>query len=604
MDNQVEEIKRKLDVVSVIGRYLPLKKRGRHFLANCPFHQEKTPSFTVSPELQIFKCFGCGKGGDIFTFVQEFEKVEFPEALEILAKLAGITLKKSPRFSDQTNQNKLLVGINQQMAIFYHYILTSHQMGKSALDYVLKRGISLATIKTFQLGFSPKNSQFLINLLRKKGYKDNQLIATGTIGRSQYHTNQLYDRFSDRLIFPLVDHRDRLVAFSGRVLPGAAKNQAKYINSPETALYHKSHMVYGLNLAKTHIRDKNSVIVTEGEFDMISPYQAGVKNIIAIKGTAFTVEQLRLLRRYTDTIILALDADFAGQKAAQTSIKLADDLEFDLKVLSLGNKYKDPDEAVQADPDFFHQQLKKTLPIWDFLIQSACHHYDTATIKGKKTVLSTVLPFLVKINNSVIRSDYFKKLADAISSTTESVFQEANKYQKDSHSSSSSTSSSSTPSSSTSSSSTPLTLSRDHQLQQALLTLILGASNPAKLTISLKKKSKIVTAPQYKKLISALEKTKKFTPQKFQQRLPAESRETFQTLFVQATSVTIEPPRRLFEIEKIIDQIQITRLKDKLSSLSQQIGQLESSGKQDSLLKLESRHQRLLSKLSQLQIKK
>ena len=593
MDNQVEEIKRKLDVVNVIGRYLPLKKRGRHFLANCPFHQEKTPSFTVSPELQIFKCFGCGKGGDIFTFVQEFEKVEFPEALEILAKLAGVTLKKSPRFSDQATQNKLLVGINQQMAIFYHYILTSHRMGKSALDYVLKRGISLATVKTFQLGFSPKNSQFLINFLRKKGYKDNQLIATGTIGRSQYHTNQLYDRFSDRLIFPLVDHRDRLVAFSGRVLPGAAKNQAKYINSPETALYHKSHMLYGLNLAKTHIREKNSVIVTEGEFDMISPYQAGVKNIIAIKGTAFTIEQLRLLRRYTDTIVLALDADFAGQKAVQTSIKLADDLEFDLKVLSLGNKYKDPDEAIQTDPDFFRRQLKKTLPIWDFLIQSTCRHYDTDTIKGKKAVLSTVLPFLIKINNSVIRSDYFKKLADAIGSTTESVFQEATKYQKDIPASSPLPPPASA-----------LVLSRDHQLQQALLTLILGTSNPAKLAISLKKKLKIVTAPQYKKLISALEKTKKFAPQKFQKQLPAESKETFQALFVQATSVVIEPPRRLFEIEKIIDQIQITRLKDKLSFLSQQISQSESGEKQDSLSKLEFRHKHLLSKLSQLQMKK
>jgi len=596
VDNQVEEIKRKLDIVNVIGHYLPLKKRGRHFLALCPFHQEKTPSFTVSPELQIFKCFGCGKGGDIFTFVQEFEKVEFPEALEILAKLAGVTLKKSPQFSEQASQNKLLVGINQQMALFYHYILTSHPMGKSALDYVLKRGLNLVTIKTFQLGFSPQNSQFLINFLHKKGYKDNQLIATGTIGRSQYHTNQLYDRFSNRLIFPLIDHRDRLVGFSGRILPGAAKNQAKYINSPETAIYHKSHMVYGLNLTKTHIRDQNSVIVTEGEFDMISPYQAGIKNIIAVKGTAFTREQLQLLRRYTDTLILALDADFAGQKATQKSIQLADDLEFDLKVLTLGSKYKDPDEAIQADPDFFRHQLKKTLPIWDFLIQSTCHHYGTNTIKGKKVVLSTVLPFLIKINNSVIRSDYFKKLADAIGSTVESVFQEANKYQKDK-----TPPSSPSPPSSTSSS---ITLSRDHQLQQALLVLIFGASNPAKLAVNLKKKLKIVTAPQYKKLISALQKNKKFTPKKFQQQLPAESRDTFQTLFVQGTSTVIEPQRRLFEIEKIIDQIQITRLKDKLSSLSRQISQLESAGKHASLSKLESRYDRLLSKLSQLQTKK
>ena len=169
MESQVEEIKRKLDVVNVIGRYLPLKKRGRHFLGLCPFHQEKTPSFTVSPELQIFKCFGCGKGGDIFTFVQEFEKVEFPEALEILAKLAGVTLKKNPRYSAQASKNKLLLSINSQMSRFYHYMLTSHPLGKPARDYVLKRGISLSTIKTFQLGFSPKNPKLLVNFLHREG---------------------------------------------------------------------------------------------------------------------------------------------------------------------------------------------------------------------------------------------------------------------------------------------------------------------------------------------------------------------------------------------------------------------------------------------------
>ncbi len=588
MDNQVEDIKRKLDIVNVISRFLPLKKRGRHFLACCPFHQEKTPSFTVSPELQIFKCFGCGQGGDVFTFVQKFEKIDFPEALEILAKLAGITLKKSPQFSAKASKNKLLIDINQHMSRFYNFLLTSHPLGKPALNYVLKRGISLATIKTFQLGFSPKNSQLLINFLKKKGYQDSQLIATGTIGRSQYQPSRLYDRFSTRLIFPLIDHRHRLVAFSGRILPGAPPNQAKYINSPETSLYHKSHMVYGLNLAKDHIRNQHAVIVTEGEFDMISPFQVGVKNIIAIKGTAFTQEQLRLLHRYTDTLILALDSDFAGTTAAQKSIQLADDLEFDIKVLLLGDKYKDPDEAVQADSKFFKNQLKKTLPIWDFLILSACKNNDPATIKGKKTILSITLPFLIKITNSVIKSDYLKKLAEAISSSPEAVFQEAAKY------------TSTTPSNSSPLLTPQPASSQTEKLQQSILILLLSAKSPLKLIKTLKKELKIITTPRYKKIISALLKTTKFSPQKFMQKLPPESQTVFQSLFVSATSIEIESNRRQFEIKKSLNLLQKFTLKNKLTSLSQQISRLESRGQHSQLKKVESRYNRILTKLSQL----
>ncbi|MFA6361458.1 MAG: DNA primase, partial [Candidatus Shapirobacteria bacterium] len=337
MDNQVDEIKQKLNIVDVINRYVPLKKRGRNYIACCPFHGEKTPSFTVSEELQIYKCFGCGASGDIFTFLQEFEKIDFREALVELAPLAGIVLQKSEFVSQEESKKKILISINTHVSQFYNYILTTHPLGNIALKYVLKRGITLETIKKFKIGFSPENPQILINFLAKKGFKISDLIATGTFGQSQYNSS-LYDRFQGRLVFPLSDYRGQVLGFSGRILPSTTNpNMAKYINSPETEIYHKSQNLFGLHLAKDIIRTENSVIVTEGEFDMISPFQQGIENIVAIKGTAFTEDQLRLLRRFTDTIILALDSDFAGNNAARKSIELADSMEFDIKVLVLGD---------------------------------------------------------------------------------------------------------------------------------------------------------------------------------------------------------------------------------------------------------------------------
>ncbi|PIU72997.1 DNA primase, partial [Candidatus Shapirobacteria bacterium CG06_land_8_20_14_3_00_40_12] len=351
MENQVEEIKKKLDIVEVINRLLPLRKRGRHYVANCPFHQEKTPSFIVSPELQIYKCFGCGKAGDVFSFIQEFNRIDFREALEEMAKVAGVKLLNTFEDSREEKNKKTLLKINEEVARFYHYMLTTHQLGKEAREYLEKREIDEKMIKTFQVGFCPNDSRLITAYLKKKNFTEEDLVKTGTFGWSQYGGKKLYDRFSGRLTFPLVDFRERILGFSGRVLPGAKAEQAKYINSPETELYHKSQMVYGLNLAKEAIRKELSVIVVEGEFDMISPFGTGIKNIVAIKGTAFTEEQLQLLRRYTDTLILALDSDFAGNNAAIKSIEMAEKLEFEIRVVNLVGKYKDPDEAIRDDPD-------------------------------------------------------------------------------------------------------------------------------------------------------------------------------------------------------------------------------------------------------------
>lgn len=599
MENQVEEIKKKLNIVNVISRYIPVKKRGRHFLACCPFHQEKTPSFTISEEIQIFKCFGCGKSGDIFTFLEEYEHIDFREALEQLAKEAGIVLVKSDHASQEENHRKTLIEINNQIANFYHYILTSHNLGNTALQYVLKRGITLDTIKKFKIGFAPKNSQLIVNFLAKKGYKNQDLIATGCFAQNKYGRSGLYDRFQDRLIFPLADYRDRILGFSGRVLPVSANsNSAKYINSPETEIYHKSEMLFGLNLAKEGIKKNDSVIITEGEFDMISPFQRGIENIVAIKGTAFTLEQLQLLKRYTDNLILGLDSDFAGNSAAKKSIELADSLGFDIRVLDLGEKYKDPDEAVSSDFEFFKKQLKNTIPVWDFIIKTAVKNYGTETDKDIKNIISTVLPFLVKIGNSAIKSEYFRKLAFQIGVTEESIYQEAEKYKTNF----------------SQNNFVPkkieviekITNSKLDQLEEYLLVLIFGSKKPVLLSKKLKKYLINFSNLQFKPIISKLlSLNKKFNPSIFQKKLPAETRPCFENIYLKSTSLEIESRRRLLEIKKAINQIGILFTKEKIKNLSLKIIQLEDNDdKKEELNILEKEYNHLLQELSNLQVKK
>ncbi|MFA6519042.1 MAG: DNA primase [Candidatus Shapirobacteria bacterium] len=558
MENQVEEIKSKLDIVEVINRYLPLKKRGRHHIACCPFHQEKTPSFTVSSELQIFKCFGCGKAGDVFTFIQEYDRVTFPESLETLAKLAGVVLVKSPNFSAEDRRRAQLLAINLEVSRYYHYLLTSHPIGKPALDYVLGRGITPATIKLFRLGFSPQNSASLVNHLTKKGFSIGDIIATGTIGQSNYN-NSYYDRFQTRLIFPLIDYRDRIVGFSGRSIPGLTRaDSAKYINSPETEIYHKSQTVFGLNLTKEAIKKANKVIVVEGEFDLISPFQSGHQNIVAIKGTAFTQDQLELLRRYTTSLVLGLDSDFAGNHAALRSIQLADSLGFDLEVLTLGDKFKDPDEAVRADPVFFASCLEKTIPVWDFVIASAVKNYNIDTVAGKTKAIAEVLPYLSKISNEVIRSDYLKKFADQIGSSEVAVTAEARKYNTGM-----------VPTSSRDNIPAPPQSSQlSERLEEAILVLIFGARNPQKLSQKHSLRLKTFATPRFQVIINQILATHSFSASDFQSELPPEIRPIFESIYLEATSSEVAPQSRLHKLKNLFAKLEIYHLKNQLKTIA------------------------------------
>jgi DNA primase len=590
VDNSVEEIKKKLNIVEVINQYLPLKKRGRTHMACCPFHGEKTPSFTVSPELQIFKCFGCGKAGDIFTFVQEYEKVDFKEALDILAKKAGVVLKKTDFSIGIDNHKKRLILINNEIAKLFNYILLSHPLGKTCLKYLEDRQISPKTIKEFVIGFAPENDNLVLTYLKKKNITEQELFDTGCFSKSQY--GRIYNRFKNRLIFPLCDNRGQILGFSGRVLPGAGENQAKYINSPETEIYHKSDMLFGLNLSKDSIRTTNSVIVTEGEFDMITPYQKGITNIVAVKGTAFTENQLQLLRRYTSNLILALDSDFAGNTASIRSIEMADNMDFDIRILDLSPKFKDPDEAIRGDVDFFKNQMKNTIPVYDFIINSFVKSFGVDTDKGKKQILSSVLPFLVKIKSSVSRSDYLKKLANKINSDIEAVIEESLNYKNNIKAE---------PEKKLTQKLDQITL--EQKLEQNLMTLIFATKKPNLVAKKIAEKIKFTFLP-YQTIISSLKDLDKFKPKIFQQSLAPEIASIFDTLYLSSEKIKLESLARSKEINKLSKQLQIIDIKKQLKNISILIANLEENDPENLLETKLLQYNQLLSMLSNLQTKK
>lgn len=426
--DQIEEIRTKTDIVQLIGEAVTLKKAGRNFRGLCPFHEEKTPSFMVSPERQMFKCFGCSLGGDVFKFVMEREKIEFGEALRLLADRAGVELKEFRASPDQKIKEKLLA-INHLAGEYFHYLLTKHPAGKRARDYLLKRGVTQSSIKTFKLGFAANEWEGLRRYLnKKKNYRDEDLELGGLAIKGD---RGFYDRFRDRIMFPLFDHRGRVVGFSGRVLDKgeslpAGRQEAKYVNSPETLIYHKSEILYGLETTKEAVKKANKAVIVEGELDLISSYQAGVKNVVAIKGSALTEAQIDLLKRFCDHLVLALDSDTAGDAASRRGIELAENQGLNVRVIQL--QYgKDPDECAQHSPKIWNESVRQAVPVYDFYIASAGKRFGTDTPEGKRQTSDELAPLLARITNQVIKAHYIKKLAEVLEVGEEAVAAEVDK---------------------------------------------------------------------------------------------------------------------------------------------------------------------------------
>ncbi|HWA52325.1 MAG TPA: DNA primase [Patescibacteria group bacterium] len=423
-DSQVEEVKSKINIVDIIGEHVKLNKSGSNYKGLCPFHQEKSPSFMVSSDLQIYKCFGCGEGGDVFTFLEKYEGMEFPEALKYLADKVGIKLTNQNNF---VSSNKdVLYEINNLSAKFYNFLLTSHPVGKVALNYLKEeRKINSDSIKTFNIGFAPHKKNYLSDyLIKKKGYKKEDLQKAGVVFISK--GGNIYDRFAGRIIFPISDHRGNVIALAGRQIPPADPNTGKYINSPQTEIYNKSSSLYGLNLTKDFIKKENKAIVVEGEIDLISSFQIDIKNIVAIKGSAFTIDQAKFLGRFTKEIVLCLDSDFAGIKASIRGIKILEDEDFEVNVVTLGI-YKDPDEAAKANPEFLKEKINKAIPVWDFIIDSVVNEFDKNTASGKAKISKELTPLMANIKNKIVQEHYIHKLARILDSSDEAVTEEVEK---------------------------------------------------------------------------------------------------------------------------------------------------------------------------------
>ncbi|MFZ6035225.1 MAG: DNA primase [Patescibacteria group bacterium] len=418
MDNPVEEIKKKIDTVDFIGSYVTLKKIGRNFKANCPFHNEKTPSFIVSPERQIWHCFGsCGEGGDIVKFLMKWENITFVEALRELAKKAGVTLK-NVTFDDQASKKKeRYYEMNLLAAEFFQYILNKTKFGEKAVSYLTGRGMKPALWQKFKLGYSPVSWDSLLNFLKKKKYSPEEILENGLAVKSV--GGRIYDRFRGRLMFPLTDARDHILGFSGRILEGK-DTEAKYVNTPETPIYHKRETLFGINLAKDAIKKEKNAYLVEGEFDMITPYAHGLSNFVAIKGSALTQDQLMLLKRFTPKLTLIFDSDEAGGEAVRRGIEEAEKLEIELAVVR-PDFAKDPDEAVLKDADAFKKVLKNPQPIYDFLIDAAIKKYSVSDPFGKKKIGDEVMPFIERIGNPIVKSHYTKKIAAILGVTETSI---------------------------------------------------------------------------------------------------------------------------------------------------------------------------------------
>lgn len=418
--NQIEEVKNKTDIVALISEYIEVKKAGRNYKANCPFHGEKTPSFMISPELQMYKCFGCGRHGDCFTFIEEHEGMEFGEVLKYLAEKAGVklVLQKSETFSEKEK----IVEINNSTLNFYKYALLNHPNGKKVMDYLIKeRGLEIDVINKFEIGYSPEEYDALSKYLTvKKKYNSKDLQLSGLIVGSGA------DRFRGRVIFPLKDHRGDVVGFSGRVLPWGIKDTAKYINSPDTPAYHKSKNLYGLNVTKGELRSSKFAVVVEGELDMISSFSAGVRNVIAIKGSALTEDQIRLIGRFCQKIVLCLDSDFAGDEAAKRGAIMAINLGFEVKVAHLKGS-KDPDEMARKNPEGYKKAIDEAINIWDFLIDQVFNKYDSGTGIGKSQISKEVIPLLLLIQDKIVQSYYVEQVARRLSVPIDSVIEEMKK---------------------------------------------------------------------------------------------------------------------------------------------------------------------------------
>jgi len=417
--DQKDEIKTRLDLVEVIREYVQLKAVGVNFQARCPFHNEKTPSFIVSSERQIWKCFGCGKGGDVFSFVMEIEGLSFIEALRQLAPKAGVVLQRQ-NTGEISRRNRLLDCL-EYAGHYFHEILIKGDEAHSAREYLSQRSLSADIISEFKIGYSLDSWDSLYNALRNQGFNDNEIFLAGLTVKKDKGLGY-YDRFRGRIMFPIHNVSGNLVAFTARVRPEREKEerQGKYINSPQSPVYDKSKILFGLYKAKQAIRSEDAAIVVEGQMDMITSYQAGIKNVVASSGTALSSDQIKLLKRYTGNVLFSFDMDAAGQMAAQRGIIQALQADVNIKVIQVPGG-KDPDECIRHDFDSWKKAVQKAQNIMDYYFEKTFAGINLSDMAQKKQAAAKILNVVVNISSPIEQDTWIRRLSDVLMVQEESL---------------------------------------------------------------------------------------------------------------------------------------------------------------------------------------
>ncbi len=591
--DQVAQVREKIDIVLLISEYIPLKKTGHNFKAPCPFHSEKTPSFVVSPERQIWHCFGCNRGGDCFSFLMNYENLEFPEALRMLAKKVGIELVQTPFQSGVSSKKEKIYTLNRLTAEFYHYVLTKHPAGKRAMSYLTKeRGIDPKVLDTYMVGFAPTNGRALVSyLITKKKYTKEDLFDAGLAVQKM---GGLRDFFVNRIIFSLFDHRGNVEGFSGRIIdPTTASGQVpKYVNTKETIVYHKGNVFFGLHRAKDEIKKQKWAIIMEGEFDVLSSFQSGISNAVAVKGTALTENQVNLIARFCEKVSLCFDTDSAGQEAVIRSLAAIEKKGLTTTVIISPNG-KDPDEAIKTDEGAFKQAVKHDIPVYDYLLERFFSIIDANSVEGKKRLTEELLPVFNAIENEVIKEHYLKKLALALDTSYESVAKQAQRLvrrEKDA-------------------SVLPKINEkrpRKEILEEYLLGLILQYKKPKDPLEEILKKypSFSFSIPAMEKIIENLalfvKEHEEFNSILFLKQLPPELFSVFDRCYLLPLPVFTNDEVHLEEILKIAKDAYVFSLHEQIKAISNDIKQQEKDGKDDLEL-LHKEFSRLTALLSDTQ---
>ena len=548
----IDEIKNRLDIVEVISSYIKLQKAGANYRALCPFHNEKKPSFFVSPARQIWHCFGsCSEGGDIFKFIMKIEGIEFNDALRILAQRAGVELKKQdPKLKTQRQR---FCEILELSCRFFEKQLEKSLKGKEAKEYLFSRGLKEDAVKNWRLGYAPEGWKCLSDFLVGQGYKREEIEKTGLAVKSE-KSGDFFDRFRGRIIFPVFNLASQAIGFGARVLGNKKEEIAKYVNSPSTFLYDKSRVLYGLNKAGIEARKKDACVLVEGYMDVILAHQAGFKNVVATSGTALTSGQLNIIKRYSENLLTAFDMDLAGDSATKRGIDLAQAHGFNIKIIAMP-KEKDPADVISQNPELWQDLVDKAKSIHDFYFDNVLSKFDKNTLEGKRGISKTILPVIKKIPNKIEQSYWIKSLSEALDIKEEDIIEEFAKVKVENQEISVKE---------LVEKKEPLRKSRKELLEEYLLFLAIRFSENLNL---FKKEDFIFLSPQTANVLSCLLNKEKNPSQ--------EIKEKIEYLSFGTEVFDFEDEKSKGDFENCLKEIKGVFFKDKLDSISKEIKKAE-----------------------------